>query len=307
MKDYIFILGRDPELSILELASYLKARKTSYSIKKQDRAVAIISLEPQDFKLMISKLGGTTKIAEIIENLDAVEMVRTSSNKIKYAISLYDETDIEELKLYLKQRFRDEKLKAAYKKSKRKDPYMSPTEVVKLRLLEEGIEIIAYDGMTAKTIAVYNPLAYQERDSREENAISIKLAKILINLAGIPWGTITDPEGRGTIAREAKLMGYKQGTKTADAVVTALPMEDTPNIEKIKNVFQNYKTNTIILALPRVRAHRKLNIASLAEKNGFHLHNESKNIVLPYSYNAKKSRIERDIWVFKAKALNIKE
>jgi len=301
MKDYIFILGRDPELSILELVSYLKARKTSYSIRKQDGAVAIISLEPQDFKLMISKLGGTSKIAEIIEDLDKVELVRTSSNKIKYAISLYDETDIEELKLYLKQRFRQEKLKAAYKKSKRKDPYLSPTEVIKLRLLEDGVEIIAYDGMTAKTIAAYNPIAYQERDSQEENAISIKLAKILINLAEIPYGTISDPEGKGTIEREAMLMGYKKGTRTADAVVTALPMEDKPNMGKIESIFRNYRTNTIILALPRVRAHKKTNLAPMAERHGFFLHNESKSIVLPYSYNAKKSRIERDIWVLKQK------
>ena len=120
MKDYIFVLGRDPQLSMLELLSYLNCRKIEHCVREQKGPIALISMQPQDFRQMIIKLGGTSKIAEVIKNLDAVDISQTTSNKIKYAISLYDSTDIVDLKTYLKIRFRQEKMKATLKKAKRK-------------------------------------------------------------------------------------------------------------------------------------------------------------------------------------------
>lgn len=292
MKDYIFILGRDPELSILELSTYLNSRKIAYKLNRQKGAVALISMEPQDFKSMIYRLGGTSKISEIIEDLDRIDLYRGKSLKIKYGISRYDETDITNLKEYLKQRFKEEKLKATLKKSKHKDDYLSPTEVIKQNLLTEGIEFIVFDGMIAKTIAVSNILQYIERDKPSLRSISIRLAKILINLAGLPKGTIIDP-AKVTIAREAKSLGYRT-SGNPDAIISA-PWLSDKNYEELFT----QSAKTVVVAVPKIRTQAGINLQPMANRHQYTLHQEVKSIKLPLAYKAKNSRIEREIWVFK--------
>ncbi len=291
MKDYIFILGRDPDLSILELSTYLNSRKIAYKLNKQKGAVALISMDPQDFKSMIYRLGGTSKISEIIEDLDRIDLYRGKSLKIKYGISRYDETDITDLKEYLKKRFREERLKATLKKSKHKDEYLSPTEVIKQNLLTEGIEFIVFDGLIAKTIAVSNILQYKERDKPSLRSISIRLAKILINLAGLPLGTIIDP-AKVTIAREAKRLGYKTSGHP-DAIISA-PWLSDKNYEDM--FIQSAKT--VVIAAPKIRTQTGINLQPIANRHQYKLHQGLRNIKIPLLYQAKNSRIEREIWIF---------
>ncbi|MDD4878727.1 MAG: hypothetical protein PHO02_06895 [Candidatus Nanoarchaeia archaeon] len=214
MKDYIFILGRDPELSILELASYLNARKVQYKIKARSKTAALVSLPELNFAKVIKGLGGTVKIARVISDLDSEELYSGSSNKIKYGISVYDDSDVDELKEYIKTRMRQEKLKAAYKRSSRQEPFLMPNDVIRHELMNEGFELVVYDNMAARTIAVFNPFEYEKRDTerpkqRELHMLSIRLAKILINLSMAKEGDdLIDPFcGYGILLQEAMLMG----------------------------------------------------------------------------------------------------
>ncbi|MDI6737203.1 MAG: hypothetical protein QME12_01665 [Nanoarchaeota archaeon] len=214
MKDYIFILGRDPELSLLELASYFNARKVQYKIKVHSATAAILSLPGMDFAKVIKELGGTVKIARVIDNLDNEELYAGTSNKIKYAVSVYDDSDVEELKEYIKARMRQEKLKAAYKRSSRQEQFLMPNDVIRHELMSEGFELVVYDDIVARTIAVFNPFDYEKRDrerpkQRELHMLSIRLAKILINLSMAKEGDdLLDPFcGYGILLQEAMLMG----------------------------------------------------------------------------------------------------
>lgn len=214
MKDYIFILGRDPGLSLLELASYFTARKIQFNLKVHSKTAALLSLPGMDFNKVIKELGGTVKIARVIDNLDSEELYAGTSNKIKYAVSVYDDSNVEELKEYLKARMRQEKLKAAYKRSSRQESFLMPNDVIRHELMSEGFELVVYDDIVARTIAVFNPFEYEKRDKerpkqRELHMISIRLAKILINLSMAKGGDdLLDPFcGYGILLQEAMLMG----------------------------------------------------------------------------------------------------
>lgn len=214
MQDYIFILGRDPELSILEIAAYFMARNISFKIKEKSETAVLISLPELDFNKIIKGLAGTIKIARVITNLDKEEFYTGASNKIKYAISVYDGSDIDDLRDYLKQRMREEKLKAVLKRSSREESFLMPSDVIRHNLMGEGFEIVVYNNVIAMTVAVFNPYDYEKRDKerpmqRPLHMISIRLAKILINLSGAKEkDTILDPFcGYGILLQEAMLMG----------------------------------------------------------------------------------------------------
>src|SRR3989338_5537112 len=65
MKEYLFVFGRDPELSFLELCQFLDARNISYSVKEAKNEVAVLVLENLH-KDLANILGGTVRIGEVI-------------------------------------------------------------------------------------------------------------------------------------------------------------------------------------------------------------------------------------------------
>ena len=74
--NYLFVLGRDPELSLLELECYFEARNIDYKIIEYSNEVALVSLPKLDFSRLIKEIGGTIKIAEIFSdsgNLSEIE------------------------------------------------------------------------------------------------------------------------------------------------------------------------------------------------------------------------------------------
>jgi tRNA G10 N-methylase Trm11 len=113
---------------------------------------------------------------------------------------------------YLKERLKKDKLKGMLKTSKRKDPYLSPTE--SKTVLKNGFEVVLFEKYVGIVDAVYDPADYKKRDSerprqRPLHTISIRLAKILINLTGAkPGQKLLDPFcGIGVLLQEAMLMG----------------------------------------------------------------------------------------------------
>lgn len=206
----MFILGRDFELSLLELAAFLQKSDISYSVKEISKTVAIFSTDEKfQPRIAIKHLGGTIKIGKTLENLD--EIYEGTANKIKYAISAYGNINTKLLNEKIKKIFKKQRLKAFYKKPKREKALM-PSEVIKQKLVEEGIEFLAYGNYLAKTVAVFNPFEHEKRDEEMPckdylKTISIRLAKILINLSQAK-NLLLDPFcGYGIILQEAMLQG----------------------------------------------------------------------------------------------------
>ncbi len=206
----MFVLGRDTELSLVELIAYFQKNNFKYEIVKYSEEVAIIKVEKRfEPKKAIKILGGTVKIGEIIK----IGNYHYSGwkNKIKYAISAYGDTDVIKINKTLKTIFKEQKLKAFYKKPKRTKALM-PSEVIKHNLLEEGVEFLVWGKIIAKTVAVFNPYEHETRDrlmpyKDYKKTISIRLAKILINLSQAKKQILDPFCGYGVLLQEAMIQG----------------------------------------------------------------------------------------------------
>ena len=205
MMEIMFILGRDEELSFLELVSYFKAREINFNIMKREKEIVFVSLPNLDFDKVINELGGTVKIGKVFDNIEEFEFF----DKAKIGISIYKKGgDLEE---QIKSIFKKQNLRYVLKRPK--ENAFTPTEIIKQDLVDNGFEFLVSGNKTARTIAVYNPFLYKQRDEQrpfidERKISSIRLAKILINLSMTPKGTLMDPFcGYGTILQEAMLLG----------------------------------------------------------------------------------------------------
>jgi len=222
MPDYFFVLGRDPVLAFAELESYLATRGIDYNIFLLHETVALVTAHEIELSKAVNELGGTVRAGLVIAKmpLDAKEPDKIldkypfwtgSGNRLNWTISVLDDNKQMEtfLKDYLKRRFKEEKLKAMWKSEPR------PWE---LSGWKHGLEIVSFfDGKqicVGKTFAVFDPRAVQKRDlgrpvQKPEIAVSLRMARILINLAGAkPGKRLLDPFcGIGTIIQETLLAG----------------------------------------------------------------------------------------------------
>ena len=87
MKEYIFILGREPELSFLEIISYFKAQGVVYKVVEYKEEVAIFLLKEFEAENLVKRLGGTVKIAEVFLDYE----YKGEENKLNWGISVYKE------------------------------------------------------------------------------------------------------------------------------------------------------------------------------------------------------------------------
>lgn len=219
MKEYMFVFGRDPEISLAETISYFKGRNMHY-ILKFGKDIGIFSLDYLDFKKVVRELGGTVKIAEVLSNtkdLDEIEynlnenLKYIEEDKMNYAISSYKTKLLSFVENYLKMRFKNESIKATYKKPSQKySSIMMPSKLG--NVMEKGFELIIYGDYIGKTIAVSDPREFEKRDVERPvkdylKSTSIRLAKILINLSQTKEGILLDPFcGTGVILQESLLM-----------------------------------------------------------------------------------------------------
>lgn len=233
---YIFILGRDPELSMLEIISYLKKYNVSFKLVDFSSYALVLDFENLDLEKTIKELGGTLKICRVISeklpssiNIDP----KINSNKIDYSISYYGQPriDLSKLNNLIKKELKSLGYRKVYYKPPKRTTYLMPTETVKL--LEKGIEFNVYSYFLGLTVAVSNPLEYEFRDKRpvmdEKKLTSPRLAKILINLSGAKEGDLLlDPFcGIGSVMQEALLMninaiGIDNDEQAVNATITNL-------------------------------------------------------------------------------------
>ncbi|MBN1779176.1 MAG: hypothetical protein JW816_03085 [Candidatus Buchananbacteria bacterium] len=218
MFEYIFILGRNSELSAAEI----KAVFDDSQVEVFDSTFLVLSLAKEiDCQAVLSKLGGTIKIGQIIGDCFDKEMIISELKKVKqtgkinFGLSFYNFAPSLKIGLEIKKELKQAGLSSRLVVSKEKT--LSSVVVAKNKCHE--FIVAEADGKIylAKTCAVQDFEDYSRRDfgrpSRDlvSGSLPPKLAQIMINLAQInPDKKLLDPFcGSGTILQEALLMGYQ--------------------------------------------------------------------------------------------------
>ncbi len=225
---YLFILGRNPELSKAEVFSYFKNSKNkilNYLIRKN---ALLIDLEKPIEKKIIKNFGGVISIGkiltsggekEIIRNLEKRILYSGNKNKLTYTIWNFSK-NYEKIQDYLKRRFKKEKIKAIFKhlsgnvKLQRGENARKPSsKLINKEYFAFDKEKITYFG---EIIEKCDYSSIEKRDiekpvRRESLAISPRLAKIMINLSQVDERKfLLDPFcGVGTILQEALLQNFQ--------------------------------------------------------------------------------------------------
>jgi len=225
---YLFIIGRNEDLSIAEIEEYLvKENNPAQKLTLVDNGLLIETDKPLK-KRAIDALGGTISIGEVMaygddekvfKELDKIMIYMGTSNKLTYV--LWDFSDIwEETKEYLKARFKSEKLKTAYKGLTGKVQMQDGEKGQKpsSKLIDEEYFIFQESGKQyfGKITQKCDYASLEKRDMekpvrRESLAIAPRLAKIMINLAHLKENdTLLDPFcGVGTMLQEGLLQRIK--------------------------------------------------------------------------------------------------
>lgn len=253
---YLFILGRQPELSLAELLGYAEGRKIDIEVLETIDSVAVIRGDLPEAKLLINDLAGAVKIAEVLltkpwskvinELIEIIKPVLVSSvgkkQSLTFGLSFYGEQkhcllakDQEKLALALKR-----SLKTGVKHlrwvSGRGKP-LSSVQVAKNKLTSsEGCELVIYCSgkkvIVGRTLAVQPFEEWSKRDygrprrNARQGMLPPKLARMMVNMLGLPpQGTLLDSFcGSGTVLAEAVMLGWPKligADKSARAVKDA--------------------------------------------------------------------------------------
>ncbi len=214
---YLFLLGRDSELSKLEIESLLETKGIKFRITDDNKSVAVVDCDKINPEI-INEFGGIIKIAEVVsssgridqieENLGKIEIYNGDKNKIEYYIDYFNTNLLSFVEDYLKDYFKSIKVKAQYRRNG------EPSKLINKDILNNGVNFVVFKNYIGRVIAITNPLELKRRDlDRPEvdymKVISIRLAKILVNISKVKKDeTLLDPFcGSGTMLQEALLKG----------------------------------------------------------------------------------------------------
>jgi len=189
---YLFILGRNPELSILELKSFF--RKTDNKIldlQKKENSVLIDLENPLDAGV-VELLGGVIAIGKVLcelKNIDRTEIYYSEKNNFSYVVWDFSDS-VEDVRNYLKKRFRKEKLKASEKKLREEMSLQNEEEAQHLSSKTVDEQYFVFENYFGKIIQFSDYKKIEKRDMekpvrRESLSISPRLAKIMINLSEV--------------------------------------------------------------------------------------------------------------------------
>ena len=232
---HIFILGRQPELSIAELESVFGPE----SIHRLAKDCVAIDGEHPDVRYQ--GLGGVIKTGEVIkiipssrmnkiysgsrgEIIDYIMKRHSIGHKVRFGLSAYDmyvsTAQMHRLSFDIARRLQ----KKGYKTNVTigKVPELNSAQVIHNDLIDEhGYEFLLVksgeETYLAKTVAVQDIEKYSKRDygrprrDTETGMLPPKLAQIMLNLANsAPGRTVLDPFcGTGVVLMEASLKQCK--------------------------------------------------------------------------------------------------
>jgi len=222
---YLFILGRNPELSIKEIESFLKVKEIKILYSKLIKNGYLIELEMEIDISLVNDFGGVISIGkvnvegdidEILGKLENQNIYSKDKNNFSYVIWNYsNEESYDKLSDYLKKRFKIEKFKVSLKPL---TGILDMQNGEKINIVGNKIHeqyFLFFDNSKyyfGNIENSYDSDSLEKRDMgkpvrREELAISPRLAKIMINLSEIKNnGRLLDPFcGIGVILFEGLL------------------------------------------------------------------------------------------------------
>ncbi len=217
---YLFVLGRNVDLSVEEIKSFFKKEGINFRIISKFSNGVLVETE-RILRNIIDRLGGTISIGEvlaegdakkIIEILDEKTLYNVKGNKLNYVVYNFNGKEFDRISFYLKNRFRKEELKATEKNLTGRINMQNGEEASKSssNLIDE--QYFVFENSFGKIIEETDYDKIEKRDMgkpvrRNELSISPRLAKILINLSGVKSEeTLLDCFcGIGTILQEALL------------------------------------------------------------------------------------------------------
>lgn len=216
---YLFILGRNPELSIAEVLAFLKRKNITISNKEIHKNSMLVDISTNLSENSIDYLGGILAIGKIltdkIQDLDKEDLYSETKNKFNYVVWDFSEKT-EEFSDYLKKRFKEEKLKATEKRFGSFIKLQNGKNVPNISSKTVSQQFFAFNQFFGKIIQTCEYEKLEKRDMekpvrRGKLAISPKISKIMINLSLIKKeGTLLDPFcGIGAILQEALLQDLK--------------------------------------------------------------------------------------------------
>ncbi len=239
MAQFFFILGHQPALSLAELLAVWEKRGWKYSIETLEASfvIAEVNVSEDEVQKVMKVLGGTIKcgvgrkMSKITKDDALNELLKTkekSGNKIYFGLSHYGSGNIEKalnmpdrvFALEIKRILKGRGYSARWVQGKEKA--LSAVIVAKNHLLDRGAELVVIDAgecfFLGRSLAVQEFEEFGRRDfgrpERDARAgmLPPKLARIMLNLAGVPTGgTILDPFcGAGTMLQEALMLGYER-------------------------------------------------------------------------------------------------
>ena len=277
---YAFELGRIKNLSLAELNSVLGEENFVEKVwefaifnlgseSKKGKAGAKSTPPSFDSESLQNRLGGTIKIAEIVETLDKnakeseirtsienllTDNLKDSSGKIPFAISAINiqgnsKFFLKDFLNYSKKILKSFGLNCRFVNKPWMNP--SPAQVYKSKAISKGVDITVIRGQSlyiAKSVAIQNIDAYSARDFEKPfrdarmGMLPPKLAQMMINFADGASDNnsakfVFDPFcGSGTILLEAIL----QGKQAIGSDIDTRAVEGTKkNIEWLKENFKN--------------------------------------------------------------------
>ncbi|NCO97339.1 MAG: hypothetical protein COY38_01235 [Candidatus Aenigmarchaeota archaeon CG_4_10_14_0_8_um_filter_37_24] len=234
MSEFIFLHGKNPDISLAEIVSYLEARSIPLRIIESSETFAVIAMESISPD-MIGSLGGTIKIGEVLfstnrkdiqeiskeieKRLDFKGLFKNLPDKTVFGVSSYNRSSGEQkfLSDFFKNKMKSHGIKPGYIHLPKSRPALTHVEVIKKHLADQSIEFLACGGdnfYLGRTLFVHNPFEFQKRDikrpaQRPIFSIPPRLCRIMINMSGVKEGVLLDPFcGIGSILQEAALMGF---------------------------------------------------------------------------------------------------
>jgi len=221
--EYLFILGRNVELSKKEVFSYLERKEISikkYSIKENG---LLIETDKEIKENAIDELGGVLFIGKVSikgkleKELEKIEVYSGIKNNITYALwNFSSEKKHEKFLDSLKKRFKKEKLRASEKTLSGKIKLQEGEFASKVgsKLIDKKYFLFEDENEENYFGEIIQECDYEKIEKRdmnkpvrrEELAISPRIAKIMINLSGVKKGPLVDAFcGIGTILYESLL------------------------------------------------------------------------------------------------------
>ena len=206
-----FILGRNPELSRVEILEFLKAKNQNHEEILFEENILILETNDKT-KFNIQEFGGTMWLGQI--NLEGNKQALTeylNKNEIipadKFSYAIFGNENPETLKNKFKERKKKAMIKHGSKQIKFQNQEKQELPSADFYIFFHKQKETVYLGISTQK---YNNTEVKKRDMqkparRESLAISPRLSKILINISGAkPGNLLLDPFcGIGGILQEA--------------------------------------------------------------------------------------------------------